>query len=631
MTQHLPILAIISLFIGAFIVSLIKEKNTTLRNTVVLIVTFASLIFTLMMYKPIIEEGNVLTYWMGNWEPVQNWAIGIGLEVDQLSLFFGLFISLSIVLSAMYSFKYIENETGKDKYYVLFLMMSASVMGFIFTGDLFNMYVMIEIMTFASVALTAFRNNRPEAVEAGFKYIAIGSIGSSLILLATVILYAQFHTLNLAQLAGEMYNNYTVASIFALALMIVGYAVKVFAVPTHFVAPDAYMAAPSSISMLFSGIVNKAAVYGILRIIYVVYQSMNLPTMQFLLIFWGTVTMFVGVTMALAQHDFKRLLAFHSISQIGYVITGIGLTTALGITGGLYHALNHTLFKGLLFLCAGAVFYATGTTDLDKLGGLAKRMPQTALIFLIGAFSISGIPPFNGFVSKWIIYQATYEAGYAPVTIVALLVSVMTLASFIKVAQSAFFGQLPKEFKNVEEVPLSMRVPMWIMAILCVIGGIVPNIVTKYLVTPAANAVMNASRYVEAMMGKEFASKFYNNLGSAPVIDYKLAGYWQPISWLILFGVLLLAFTLVAVLGGFNPKHFSYADEEDAKYDVFFSGESSEFSHVAGSDLFWGLKYQFRHYFDFMHNIHSGIVNDYALSVVFTAAVILLYVFTFVR
>ncbi|MBZ4662340.1 MAG: hypothetical protein JG776_22 [Caloramator sp.] len=631
MTQHLPILSIITLFIGAFIVALVKEKNEMLRNTIVLIATFLSFIFTIMMYRPIIIEGNILTYWMGNWEPIKDWAIGIGLEVDQLSLFFGLFISLSIVLSALYSFRYIERETGKDKYYVLFLMMSASVMGFIFTGDLFNMYVMIEIMTFASVALTAFRNDRPEAVEAGFKYIAIGSIGSSLILLATVIIYAQFHTLNLAQLAGELYNNYTAITIFALALMIVGYAVKVFAVPTHFVAPDAYMVAPSSISMLFSGIVNKAAVYGILRIIYVVYQSMNLSSMQFLLVFWGTVTMFIGVTMALAQHDFKRLLAFHSISQIGYVITGIGLTTALGITGGLYHALNHTLFKGLLFLCAGAVFYATGTTDLDKLGGLAKRMPQTTLIFLIGAFSISGIPPFNGFVSKWIIYQASYEAGYAPVTIIALIVSVMTLASFIKVAQSAFFGQLPKEFKNVEEVPLSMRIPMWIMAILCIVGGIVPSVVTKYLITPAANAVMNSAKYVEVMMGKEFASKFYSNLVSAPVIDYKLAGYWQPIAWLILFGILLLAFTLVAVLGGFNPKKFSYADEEDAKYDVFFSGESAEFSHVGGSDLFWGLKYQFRHYFDFMHKIHSGLVNDYALSVVLTAAVILLYVFTFVR
>ncbi|GFR36342.1 proton-conducting transporter transmembrane domain-containing protein [Thermobrachium celere] len=631
MTQHLPILAIITLFIGAFIVALIKEKNEVLRNTVVLIATFMSFIFTLMMYKPIIGEGNIITYWMGNWEPVQNWAIGIGLEVDQLSLFFGLFISLSIVLSALYSFKYIEKETGKDKYYVLFLMMSASVMGFIFTGDLFNMYVMIEIMTFASVALTAFRNNKPEAVEAGFKYIAIGSIGSSLILLATVIIYAQFHTLNLAQIAGELHNNYTITTLFALALMVVGYAVKVFAVPTHFVAPDAYMTAPSSISMLFSGIVNKAAVYGILRVLYVVYQSMNLPSVQFMLIFWGTVTMFIGVTMALAQHDFKRLLAFHSISQIGYVITGIGLATALGITGGLYHALNHTLFKGLLFLCAGAVYYATGTTDLDKLGGLAKRMPQTALIFIIGAFSISGIPPFNGFVSKWIIYQASYEAGYAPVTIIALIVSVMTLASFIKVAQSAFFGQLPKEFKNVEEVPLSMRVPMWIMAILCIVGGIFPSSFTKYLITPAANAVMNSAKYVEVMMGPEFASKFYNNLGNAPVIDYKLAGYWQPIAWLILFGILLLAFTLVALLGGFNPKHFSYSDEEDAKYDVFYSGESAEFSHVGGSDLFWGLKYQFRHYFDFMHKIHNGVVNDYALSVVLTAAVVLLYVFTFVR
>ena len=195
-------------------------------------------------------------------------------------------------------------------------------------------------------------------------------------------------------------------TVFAFALLVAGYGVKSYVVPFHPVAADAYMTAPASISMVFSGMVNKAGVYGLIRLVYTVFQSMDQSAVQYLLVIIGTVTMFVGVTMALAQHDFKRLLAYHSISQIGYVVTAIGLSTALGITGGLYHAMNHTLFKGLLFLCAGAVYYSVGTTDLDKLGGLAKRMPQTTAVFLIGAFSISGLPPFNGFLSKWMIYQA---------------------------------------------------------------------------------------------------------------------------------------------------------------------------------------------------------------------------------
>lgn len=290
-------------------------------------------------------EGNIISYWMGNWIPVSDWAIGIGLEVDQLSLFFGILSSFTIFISGLYSFKYMEKDDTLDKYYVLYLMLSGGIMGFIFSGDIFNMFVMIEIFTFAAVALTAFRNYVEGALEAAFKYIVIGSIGSSFILTGTTLLYAQFHTLNMAQISALMHKTYTPITLFAFGLMFIGYAVKAFIVPCHPVAADAYMTAPSSISMLFSGMVNKAGVYGIIRLLYFIFESMNTAPIKIMVIIFGTVTMFIGVTMALVQNDFKRLLAFHSISQIGYVITGIGLSTALGITGGLYHALNHTLLR----------------------------------------------------------------------------------------------------------------------------------------------------------------------------------------------------------------------------------------------------------------------------------------------
>ena len=147
-------------------------------------------------------------------------------------------------------------------------------------------------------------------------------------------------------------------------------------------------------SLLISGVLTKSGLYAIIRLCYFLFQVMDKGTMQFLLVFLGCVSMLVCVTMALAQHDFKRLLAFHSISQIGYVLTAVGLATALGLSAGLYHAMNHTIFKGLLFLAAGAVMHQTGTGDLDRLGGLAKKMPHTTVMFLIGAFSISGLPPF---------------------------------------------------------------------------------------------------------------------------------------------------------------------------------------------------------------------------------------------
>lgn len=639
MIQHFPILAIVVLFLGAFLTVLFGSKNKVVRTIIVCAAAFSSFIFIVSLIKPVMIDGNIISYWMGNWEPVSGYAIGIGLEVDQLNLFFGLLVSLTVLISGLYSFKYMSKDDTLEKYYVLYLMLSGSVLGLVLTGDIFNMFVMIEIMTFAAVALTAFRNYAEGALEAAFKYLVIGSIGSSFVLTGIIILYSQVHTLNMAQISALLYNNMTPSSIFAFALMFAGFSVKSFIVPFHPTAPDAYMAAPSSVSMLFSGMVNKAGVYGLIRLTYIIFQSMNLPSMQFLLVFLGSVTMFVGVTMALSQHDFKRLLAFHSISQIGYVMTAVGLSTALGITGGLYHAMNHTLFKGLLFLCAGAVYYSVGTTDLDKLGGLAKKMPQTTAIFLIGAFSISGIPPFNGFVSKWLIYHSTFQKametnniGYLFVTIVALIVSVMTLASFIKVSQSVFFGELPEEFKETKEAPLSMRIPMWIMAFLCFAAGVLPQYVTKYLVSPAANAVLNIGKYINTMMGKGYAEKFMgSNIPVPESIGYTQAGYWNPIAWLVLFVIIFAAF-MIAAFSTANAKgrlRASEAGNVDPKYDTFFSGEANTYSQVGGSDLFWGLKHNLRHYFGFMHNAHSGIVNDYALWVVSGTALVIVYLFIF--
>ena len=201
--------------------------------------------------------------------------------------------------------------------------------------------------------------------------------------------------------------------------------------------------------------------------------------------------------------------------------------------------MNHTLFKGLLFLCAGAVLHETGTTDLGKLGGLSKKMPHTTILFLVGAFSISGVPPFNGFASKWLIYQATYQKavesgniGFLMCTIVALVTSTLTLASFVKVTQSVFFGQLPKEYENVEEVSVGMRLAMGILALLCILTGLFPGFVTTYLTEPAARAVFGANAYVNAMMGTGYAQGF--GLTDLLSVSFQAAGVWSPISWLCL-------------------------------------------------------------------------------------------------
>ncbi|MBQ6698464.1 MAG: hypothetical protein IJN09_05420 [Oscillospiraceae bacterium] len=636
--KHFPVVAVMGLFLCAFLVEIFGSKNKIIRNTITLIAAFGAFALITALIKPVLIDGNILAYWMGNWEPVEGYAIGIGYEIDALNMFFALLVVTTILLAAIYSIKYMARDHHLGHYYTLFLMLSGSVLGLVLTGDIFNMFVMIEIMTFASVALTAFRNNKNGALEAGFKYLIVGSIGSSMTLAGIALLYAQCHTLNMAQISAALANGLTPTTVLAFALMFAGFGVKSYLVPFHAPAADAYMTAPTSISMVFSGMVNKAGVYGMIRLVYIIFRAMDLPALQLMLATFGTVTMFVGVTMALAQHDFKRLLAFHSISQIGYVITAIGLATVLGLEAGLFHAMNHTLFKGLLFLTAGAVLYATGTTDLDKLGGLAKKMPKTAICFLIGAFSISGLPPFNGFASKWMIYQATYQKAaetgnfaYAFVTIVALVVSVMTLASFIKVTQAVFFGRLPKHLEDTKEVPLSMRVPMWIMSALCILSGVFYSFVEKFLLAPAAKAVLSVTNYIDKMMGEGTAA-------AAGVVDYAandvVLTLWNPVLWLVLFAIVLIAVCIVILTGDKTRGRVlakTEEDSEDGKYATFFGGEQSAHSHVAGSDLFWGFKHDFKGYFKFIQGMHSGVVNDYALYAVVGAALITVLMFVFVH
>ena len=631
--QHFPIYSIMVLFLSAFLIVMLG-RNKAVRNILALLAVTASFCFLAALVKPVMINGEIIAYWMGGRAPAGGYAIGIALEVDALSLFFGLLVATAVLVSCIYSIQYMSHDHNVREYYTLFLMLSGGVMGLVLSGDIFNMFIMVEILTFAAVALTAFRNTAKGALEAAFKYLVVGSMGSTCILVGTIMLYAQVHTLNFAQLSALIPGNLNNATKLAFALLFIGFGTKAFIVPFHPLAADAHGAAPASISVLISGVLTKSGIYGIIRLCYFLFQSMGLGTIQFMLVFFGCLSMFICVTMALAQHDFKRLLAFHSISQIGYVLTAVGLCTALGISAGLYHAMNHTLFKGLLFLAAGAVLHQTGTTDLDRLGGLSKKMPWTTVLFLIGAFSISGIPPFNGFASKWMIYQATYEKavesgniGFLLVTIIALITSVLTLASFVKVSQSVFFGQLPKEYENVKEVSFGMRFAMCIFALLCVVTGLFPGVVTKYLTEPAANAVFNVTNYINSMMGSGYAeSVMGESLPAVQNCTFVEVGCWNPVSWLLVLAIALLAVTLVAVCGKYDQvSENKGAALTDSKYDLFFGGEESVYSQVGGGDLFWGFKHNWRHYFSFMHELHSGIVNDYALWAVVALALVTVF------
>ena len=260
-------------------------------------------------------------------------------------------------------------------------------------------------------------------------------------------------------------------------------------------------------------------------------------------------------------------------------------------------------------------------------------MPWTTGLFLVGAFSISGLPPFNGFASKWMVYQAAYQKasetgniGFLFVTLIALVTSVLTLASFVKVSQSVFFGKLPPKYEGVKEVKGGMIFAMCLFAVLCVVTGLFPALVGKYLTEPAARAVFSVANYIDAAMGNGYAAAVMgDNLPVVTSVSFSGIGYWSPVSWLLILCIALLAVTIAAVSGKYD-KVSEAVDVTDSKYDLFFGGEKSVHSQVAGGDLFWGFKHNWRHYFSFMHDLHSGIVNDYSLWAIIALAVVTLFI-----
>ena len=634
--NNLPIIAIITPIAIAFIIGLFKNKYMRLKKIFVILALSVSVIVVSFMIKPVMFNHEVVTVWLGNWKPLSGKAFGIAIEVDALGIFMALIISIACLLSAIYSLKYMSKDNGLDKYYALFLLLTGSMLGFVFTGDLFNMYVMLEIMTFAAISLTAFRNYKDKSLEAAFKYIVTGSIGSSLILLGTVLLYTETKTLNLAEIIDILRNTSKMSSITILAFssMMVGYAVKAFMVPCHTWPTDAHMAAPSSISMILSGVMSKTGIYAVIRLVFCIFGLNNNKYVGYLIIAWGIITMILGVTMALLQHDFKRLLAFHSVSQIGYIVSAFGVAIIcsgkvqnLAMSGALYHMINHAVFKGLLFLCAGAVLYKTGTTDLNSISGLGKKMPFTMMMFLFGAAAISGIPPFNGFASKWIIYESASDGGLEIVTVVAVVVSAMTLASFIKVGHSAFFGPENTDIEEVRDVPFTMKVPMAILSIGTLVLGLFPRFMIRYILSPVIESTLNIDLYINEAL----------NIGNSKSINttLELSGIYSPGNFLILLIVVLLAIFIFIIFnmkyGRYEGKDLSevYINRGSRKFDVFIGGENEEAPKVNSGDLFWPMKSELKCYFKFIENAHNGSVNTYSLWIVAMLAVVTVLSFIF--
>ena len=470
-----PVVPIITLLVGALVSYLFarlcpKSKFTGL-------VSFAFLVVCGIQIIGLHPGTEPLTWYIG--------GIQTYLQADSLAIFLGLVAVGLGALVSLFSISYMEHFEGLGRYYGLLLIMIAGIVGIGFAGDLFNMFVFFEVMAIPSYVLVAFEKERREPIEAAMKYIIMSVFGSLIALLGISMIFMYTGSLDLATLAEYTAGMDSLQAIGTVALIIIGFGVKAAIVPLHTWLPDAHSAAPSGISAMLSGIIIEAGLVAMLKTLAVL-PSINSGVV---LIIFGIVSMFVGNFMAIVQRDLKRMLAYSSIAQMGYILLGVGLAFAYlstggdyGFRGGFFHILNHAVIKGGAFLCAGAILYSIGTRDLEEMRGIGRKLPLVGVAFAFFGFALAGVPPLNGFVSKFFICKAGVDVGgWGIVAMVLLIVnSVLSLAYYLPAINKILFSSdISEKAREAKGIPPSMYIPIIIMVILTVALGVYPELGLK--------------------------------------------------------------------------------------------------------------------------------------------------------
>jgi multicomponent Na+:H+ antiporter subunit D len=490
----LPFFVIIPLA-TAFLISLFGKRIKNFADILANLGAFSLLVLSLDSIR-LISNHKILIYKVGGWAP----PIGICMVLDGLASFMLVTVNLVSFLVSLYSVSYMTKFTDKFRFYTLFMLLLSGMNGIIITGDLFNLFVFLEIASIASYALVAF-GTEAEELEASFKYAVMGSVASSFILLGIALLYSYTSTLNMADISLSLSGKSPALIINLIAvLFLAGFGLKAALVPFHAWLPDAHPSAPAPISAMLSGVFIKTlGVYALARIFYNILGFSDKASFIFLTL--GTVSMIVGAILAMAQDDIKRMFAYSSISQIGYIVFALGIGTPLAILGGLFHLFNHAIFKSLLFLNSGAIEYSINTRDLKKMGGLNTYLPVTFTTSLLGSMSISGIPPLSGFWSKLIIILAALQAGHIGFALIAIIISILTLAYYLKFLGFSFFGKPRESWLKIKEVPLAMKLSMIILAVISVFGGLLFIPIFRPFLQAGVDILLLGRGYADSIFG----------------------------------------------------------------------------------------------------------------------------------
>jgi formate hydrogenlyase subunit 3/multisubunit Na+/H+ antiporter MnhD subunit len=482
--SNLPALSFLVPIAASLLVVLAKRQSLRLWQALALLASTATAGIGFAMVDAVLD-GAVLTGWNNE------------LRVDALSALMVALIGAVSLSAVVYSLQYVTrphlmSRVGADVvrrrlwvfHWLLLLFLGTMVWGCV-TNNLIMLFVAVEATTLASGLLVAFYWDR-RALEASYKYLILLTVGITFALFGCVLMYAGAaatgkldggEALLISGVRNVVHLMPVGTAAIAVACLVIGFGSKAGIAPFHPWLPDAHAEAPTPISVLLSGVMIKMAAYALARTVSVFFPTW--PVITTFVVAVGAFTMLLGIVMAFAQDDLKRLLAYSSVSQMGYVVVGLGLGTYLGCYGGLFHLVNHALYKSLLFMCVGAIIFSTGLRRISELAGLGRKMPITSACFVLGALAIGGLPPFNGFMSKLTIYLALAKAEMWWAVAISLLTGLLTVVVLVRAAYVVFWGSRTGSGAaelRAREVPTTMWVPMTLLAAACVLLGVFPQV-----------------------------------------------------------------------------------------------------------------------------------------------------------
>jgi multicomponent Na+:H+ antiporter subunit D len=451
----------------------------------------------ILLLQKVLAQGIQVTQ-LGNWPA----PFGISFVADTLGAAMVGITGLMGFLVAIYALAEVEPEQGKYGFFPLYQVLLMGVSGAFLTGDLFNMFVWFEVMLMSSFVLLSLGARRPQ-LEGGIKYLVLNFLSSSLFLVALGILYAETGTLNMADMAVTLRQGELSLTVMAAAmLLLVAFGLKAGVFPLFSWLPASYHTPSVTVSAIFAGLLTKVGVYSLIRVFTLIFVGDGDFTHNFIIVI-SLLTMVTGVLGAAAQFEIRRILSFHIISQIGYMTLGLGFFTEAALTASVFYIIHHIVVKTNLFLMAGAVTHLKGTSELKKIGGLYRFHPWLAVVFLIPAMSLGGVPPLSGFFAKYVLVQEGVHLLAWGSVAVALLVGVLTLYSMTKIWAEGFWKADPRR-EEAERSGGTVPWPMWAAMLTMAAVTLAISISPEWLLTLAGRAateLMNPDQYIAAVLG----------------------------------------------------------------------------------------------------------------------------------